>query len=179
MSMILNTYDSDGVPYLLLDCTEDEIGAIIKLLQYDFRKEEDAAVLRKVLAKSSIKTTGMMARHMNQLNALLVLDTYSLEYTEDGSNPTSDYRQANIRFIPEGCEDSGDLVDVKLSPENTEKLDWFMSYDLPDFLENACIELDKVEFNTILIGKTHNGSYLNTRNNFTGNVSCDLYFEID
>ena len=176
MSCILNAVDADGTNYLLLDCTPDELKAVIKVVGMDIAANPYVGKVKQYLNNVNPNcTVGMLKRNLTQLVGLLEMDfPVTLDYEFDFSEPTSDYRYPVIKVKPD--EDTEDCIEVKC--EKPEEYDEFMEWVLPKFVENVNVFFGSKDGSDYYIGKTQTGTYVYRKDQFTGNLSDDLFFEL-
>ena len=176
MSCILNAIDDEGTAYLLLDCTHEELDAVISVVGMNIAATNDAEIVKSYLYRVHISTlTGMLKRNLLQLIGLLDMDfPVTLDYEFDFSEPTSDYRYPIIKV--KNHEDDEELTEV--ITKNPEEYDEFMEWTLPKFLENANLLFGSKDGYEYYIGKTQTATYVYRRCKFTGNISDDLFFEL-
>lgn len=181
MSCILNAVDTDGTAYLLLDCTRSELFNIGLLLNLHTSLDAFKDVNELKLKLELVKTTrlhamkGALKRNFLQMMGLLEMDfPVTLEYEFDFSQPTSDYRYPIIKV--KEFEDDEEWIEVKCS--NPEEYDEFMEWKLPKFVENTNVFFGSKDGSDYYIGKTQTGIYVYSKDKFTGNLSDDLFFEL-
>ena len=176
MSCILNAVDNEGTNYLLLDCTYKELDVVINVVGMNIAATVDAKIVKSYLSRVDISIlTGMLKRNLTQLVALLEMDfPVTLDYEFDFSEPTSDYRYPIIKVKPD--EDDEEWIEVKC--EKPEEYDEFMEWKLPKFVENVNVFFGSKDSLDYYIGKTQNGTYVYSKHKFTGNLSDDLFFEL-
>ncbi len=176
MSCILNAVDNEGTAYLLLDCTPDELNDVIKVVGMNIAGTTDAEIVKSYLYRVHISTlTGMLKRNLLQLIGLLDMDfPVTLDYQFDFSEPTSDYRYP-ILSVKE-FEDDEEFIEIKC--EKPEEYDEFMEWKLPKFVENVNVFFGSKDGSDYYIGKTQTGTYVYRKDQFTGNLSDDLFFEL-
>lgn len=181
MSCILKAVDSEGIEYLLLDCTRNElfnIGLLLNLhTSLDAFKDVNELKLKLEIVKDTRlhAMTGALKRNFLQMMGLLEMDfPVTLDYEFDFSAPTSDYRYPVIKVKPD--EDDEEWIEVKC--EKPEEYDEFMEWTLPKFIENVNVFFGSEGQYDYYIGKTQNGTYVYSKDKFTGNLSDDLFFEL-
>lgn len=176
MSCILNAVDSEGTAHLLLDCTHEELDAVISVVGVNIAATADAEIVKSYLYRVHISDlTGMLKRNLLQLFGLLEMDfPVTLDYEFNFSAPTSDYRYPVIKVKPD--EDDEEWIEVKCA--KPEKYDEFMEWTLPKFLENANVFFGSEGQYDYFIGKTQTGTYVYNKCRFTGSLSDDLFFEL-
>lgn len=176
MSCILNAVDSEGTEYLLLDCTPDELNDVIKVVGMNIAANPYVEPVKKCLVNVNPNcAVGMLKRNLTQLVGLLEMDfVVALGYEFDFSEPTSDYRYPIINV--KEFEDDEEFTEVKCS--NPEEYDEFMEWVLPKFVENANVFFGSEGQYDYYIGKTQIGTYVYRKDQFTGNLSDDLFFEL-
>jgi hypothetical protein len=181
MSCILKAVDSEGTEYLLLDCTRNElfnIGLLLNLhTNLDSFKDVNELKLKLEMVKDTRlhAMTGMLKRNFVQMMGLLEMDfPVNLDYEFDFSEPTSDYRYPILKVKPD--EDDEEWIEVKC--EKPEEYDEFMEWTLPKFVENVNVFFGSEGQYDYYIGKTQNGTYVYSKDKFTGNLSDDLFFEL-
>jgi hypothetical protein len=176
MSCILNAVDNEGINYLLLDCTPDELKDVIKVVGMDIAANPYVGKVKQYLNNVNPNcTVGMLKRNLTQLVDLLEMDfVVALGYEFDFSEPTSDYRYPIIKVKLN--EDDEEWVEVKC--ENPEEYDEFMEWTLPKFVENVNVFFGSKGGSDYYIGKTQTGTYVYSKDKFTGNLSDDLFFEL-
>ena len=180
MSCILNAVDSEGTEYLLLDCTPEELDAVISVVGVNIAATSDAEIVKSYLYRVHISTlTGMLKRNLLQLIGLLDMDfPVTLDYQFDFSEPTSDYRYPILKVKPYNSDEEfiDGFTEVKCT--NPEEYDEFMEWKLPKFVENVNVFFGSKDSLDYYIGKTQNGIYVYSKHKFTGNLSDDLFFEL-
>jgi hypothetical protein len=180
MSCILNAIDSEGTAYLLLDCTHEELDAVISVVGMNIAATTDAEIVKSYLYRVHISTlTGMLKRNLLQLIGLLDMDfPVTLDYQFDFSEPISDYRYPILKVKPDNSDEEfiDGFTEVKCT--NPEKYDEFISWVLPKFLENANLLFGSKDGYEYYIGKTQTSTYVYRKCKFTGNLSDDLFFEL-
>ena len=176
MSCILNAVDTEGTNYLLLDCTPDELNDVIKVVGMNIAATIDAKIVKSYLSRVDISIlTGMLKRNLTQLVGLLEMDfPVTLDYEFDFSEPTSDYRYPILKVNPDEYDE--EWIEVKCS--NPEEYDEFMEWVLPKFVENVNVFFGSKDGSDYYIGKTQTGTYVYRRDQFTGNLSDDLFFKL-
>ncbi len=176
MSCILNAVDNEGTNYLLLDCTPDELNDVIKVVGMNIAASTYVGKVKQCLNNVNPNcTVGMLKRNLTQLVGLLEMDfVVALGYEFDFSEPTSDYRYPIIKVKLN--EDDEEWVEVKC--ENPEEYDEFMEWTLPKFVENVNVFFGSKDGSDYYIGKTQTGTYVYSKDKFTGNLSDDLFFEL-
>ena len=180
MSCILNAVDSEGTQYLLLDCTPKELDDVIKTLGLNIAASNDVSVLKSYLDMLNLNLTkGMLKRNLKQLLSLLEMDfPVILEYEFDFSEPTSDYRYPILKVKPYNSDE--EFIDgfTEVKCEKPEEYDEFMEWTLPKFVENVNVFFGSKDGSDYYIGKTQTGTYVYRKDQFTGNLSDDLFFEL-
>lgn len=180
MSCILNAVDADGTNYLLLDCTHEELDAVLSVVGVNIAATTDAEIVKSYLYRVHISTlTGMLKRNLLQLIGLLDMDfPVTLDYQFDFSEPTSDYRYPILKVKPDNSDEEfiDGFTEVKCT--NTEGYDEFMEWTLPKFIENANLFFGSEGQYDYFIGKTQTGTYAYNKCRFTGSLSDDLFFEL-
>lgn len=176
MSCILNAVDSEGTNYLLLDCTSKELDDVIKVVGMNIAANPYVGKVKQYLNSVNPNcAVGMLKRNLTQLLGLLEMDfVVALGYEFDFSAPTSDYRYPIIKVKTD--EDDEDCIEVKST--NPEEYDEFMEWTLPKFVENVNVFFGSEGQYDYYIGKTQNGTYVYRKDQFTGNLSDDLFFEL-
>ena len=176
MSCILNAVDNEGTAYLLLDCTPDELNDVIKIIGMDITASPYVGKVKQYLNNVNPNcTVGMLKRNLTQLVGLLEMDfPVTLDYQFDFSEPTSDYRYP-ILSVKE-FEDDEEFIEIKC--EKPEEYDEFMEWKLPKFVENVNVFFGSKDGSDYYIGKTQTGTYVYRKDQFTGNLSDDLFFEL-
>lgn len=181
MSCILKAIDSGGTEYILLDCTRNElfnIGLLLNLhTSLDAFKDVNELKLKLEMVKDTRlhAMTGMLKRNFVQMMGLLEMDfPVNLDYEFDFSEPTSDYRYPILKVKPD--EDDEEWIEVKC--ENPEEYNEFMEWTLPKFVENVNVFFGSKGGYDYFIGKTQKAVYVYRKCKFTGNMSDDLYFEL-
>jgi len=176
MSCILNAVDNEGTAYLLLDCTPDELNDVIKIIGMDITASPYVGKVKQYLNNVNPNcTVGMLKRNLTQLVGLLEMDfPVTLDYQFDFSEPTSDYRYP-ILSVKE-FEDDEEFIEIKC--EKPEEYDEFMEWTLPKFVENVNVFFGSKDGSDYYIGKTQTGTYVYRKDQFTGNLSDDLFFEL-
>jgi hypothetical protein len=185
MSCILKAVDSEGTGYLLLDCTRNElfnIGLLLNLyINLDSFKDVNGLKLKLEMVKDTRlhAMTGMLKRNFVQMMGLLEMDfPVNLDYEFDFSEPTSDYRYPILKVKPDNSDEEfiDGFTEVKCT--NPEEYDEFMEWTLPKFVENVNVFFGSEGQYDYYIGKTQNGTYVYSKDKFTGNLSDDLFFEL-
>ena len=180
MSCILKAIDSEGTAYLLLDCTYEELDAVISVVGMNIAATTDAEIVKSYLYRVHISTlTGMLKRNLLQLIGLLDMDfPVTLDYQFDFSEPTSDYRYPILKVKPYNSDEEfiDGFTEVKCT--NPEEYDEFMEWKLPKFIENANLFFGSEGQYDYFIGKTQTGTYAYNKCRFTGSLSDDLFFEL-
>ena len=180
MSCILNAVDADGTNYLLLDCTHEELDAVLSVVGMNIATTTDAKIVKSYLYRVHISTlTGMLKRNLLQLIGLLDMDfPVTLDYQFDFSEPTSDYRYPILKVKPDNSDEEfiDGFTEVKCT--NPEEYDEFMEWKLPKFIENANLFFGSEGQYDYFIGKTQTGTYAYNKCRFTGSLSDDLFFEL-
>lgn len=177
MSCILKAVDSEGVEYLLLDCTPQELDEVIKVVGMNIAANPYVGKVKQYLNSVNPNcAVGILKRNLTQLLGLLEMDfVVALGYEFDFSEPTSDYRYPIIKV--KQYEDDEDCIEVKC--EKPEEYDEFMEWTLPKFVENVNVFFGSKDGSDYYIGKTQTGIYVYSKDKFTGNLSSDLFYELE
>ena len=150
MSHTLNAIDSDGVHYLLLDCTNEEKDQLNSYFLFNIFNPLKANQLKKVVAsltQSDLNALpfGMLKRNLINLMGLTELDDIvAVSCGYDTSNPTSDYKYPVLSFTPEDCDEDDEHQMLHLTIQDVAAYDAFMNTPTPWFIHHGVTKLGEI-----------------------------------
>ena len=184
MSHILSAVDSDGVHYLLLDCTGSEKFELDGYFGFNTFNPIKVNPLKKIVSTLSQEElnklpSGNLKRNLINLMGLNEMeDIIALDYSYDASLPTSDYKIPVVSFIPQDCDEDDEHQMLHLSITDVPAYDAFINTPMPSYIHHGVTKLGEINNLKIYLGKITNGSmYLYSLDEF-GIQSSDLSYTI-
>lgn len=184
MSHILNAIDSDGVHYLLLDCTGNEKFELDGYFGFNTFNPIKVNPLKKIVSTLSQEElnklpSGNLKRNLVNLMGLNEMeDIIALDYSYDASMPTSDYKYPVLSYIPQGMDAYTDDNLVPVIIKDPESYFYFCNYVVPKELHHVTFLVQDLITECLYMGKTTNGNMFVYTIDVTGHVSDDLSYTI-
>ena len=191
MSHTLNAIDSDGVHYLLLDCTGREKYELDGYFGFNTFNPIKVNPLKKIVSTLSQEElnklpSGNLKRNLVNLMGLNEMeDIVALDYSYDASLPTSDYKYPVVSFTPENEDDQdpSNLVDFIIL--DVTNFDLFINTPVPNYIHHTVIKLGEItEYKgrvlniELFLGKLPTGQFFLYSNDEYDSDSYDLSYII-
>lgn len=184
MSHTLNAIDSDGVHYLLLDCTGNEKFELDRYFGFNTFNPIKVNPLKKIVSTLSQEElnklpSGNLKRNLINLMGLNEMeDIIALDYSYDTSLPTSDYKYPVLSYIPQGMDVDNDDNLVPVVIKDTESYFYFCNYVVPKELHHVTFLVQDLIAERLYMGKTSDGDVFVYTISSDGRISDDLSYTI-